>query len=185
MLIFLLLGIMVYIWTKERYGAKAGLLSLFLTVFSPNIIANGRYVTTDVAAAFGFILGSYFFVKFINNQTKRNLIYAGLAFGIAQLLKFSFNILIPLFVFTGFAYWPVSKDFFLAPYFISSVYFYYWLFTGLACLRIPCLEISHRKAKTDTRFTLRSYPIKPAANLVIWATDKPLLAHTPNIHFCF
>ena len=63
MLIFLLLGIMVYIWTKERYGAKAGLLSLFLTVFSPNIIANGRYVTTDVAAAFGFILGSYFFLS--------------------------------------------------------------------------------------------------------------------------
>ncbi|MEK7629645.1 MAG: glycosyltransferase family 39 protein [Patescibacteria group bacterium] len=176
MLIFLLLGIMVYIWTKERYGAKAGLLSLFLTVFSPNIIANGRYVTTDVAAAFGFILGSYFFVKFINNQTKRNLIYAGLAFGIAQLLKFSLIILIPLFVFTGFVYWLVSKKISFSRLILSLVsiftigYLLVWPVYAFHVWKYPI-----ERQKTDTRFTLRSYPIKPAANLVIWATDKPLL----------
>ncbi|MDP3800226.1 MAG: glycosyltransferase family 39 protein [bacterium] len=176
MLIFVLLGIMVYIWTKERYGAKTGLLGLFLTVFSPNIIANGRYVTTDVAAAFAFVLGTYFFVKFINNQTKKNLLFAGIAFGIAQLLKFSLIILVPLFVFTGIVYWFISKKisfvklvasltgiFFIGALVIWPVYqFHVW--------KYPV-----ERQKADTAFTLRSYPVKPIADAVIWATDKPLL----------
>ncbi len=176
MLIFVLLGIFVYIWTKERYGAKTGLLGLFLTVFSPNIIAHGRYVTTDVAAAFAFVLGSYFFVKYITHQTTKNLIFAGIAFGIAQLLKFSLIILVPLFVFTGLVYWLVSKKI----SFIKLVSSLAGIFVIGALVIWPVYEFHvykypPQRQKMDTQFALRSYQVKPLADAVIWAADKPLL----------
>ncbi|MDP3764045.1 MAG: glycosyltransferase family 39 protein [bacterium] len=176
MLIFVLLGIVVYIWAKERYGGKTGLFALFLTVFSPNIMAHGRYVTTDVAASFAFVLGTYFFVKFINNQTKKNLLFAGLAFGVAQLLKFSLIILVPLFIFTGLVYWIVSKKISFSRLILSLVaiftigYLLVWPVYQFHVWKYPV-----ERQKADTTFTLRSYPVKPLANAVIWMTDKPLL----------
>ena len=60
----LLLTTLIYIWAKELLGAWWGLLPTFLFAFSPTVLAHGHYVTTDIGAAFGIVLGTYFFIKY-------------------------------------------------------------------------------------------------------------------------
>ena len=95
----------VFWWGKQKYGYVGGLLVLFLTALSPNILAHARYVTTDAGAAFAFVFSIYFFVKYVSKPTLKNLALAGIAFGLAQLFKFSLFLLIPLYVFTLGAYY--------------------------------------------------------------------------------
>lgn len=89
MLLMIGLGIFLYIWAVRLYGIKTGLLVLTLFAFYPDILAHGRLVTTDIAAAFGFVITLYYFDKAINKITWRNILIAGLALGVAMLSKFS------------------------------------------------------------------------------------------------
>ncbi len=97
LLILLLLGIYVFSWTRQLFGNNAALLALFFFSFSPTFIAHGRYVTTDVAAAAGFFIATYYFIHWLKKSSVANLIYAAIFFGLAQLIKFSLFLLIPFF----------------------------------------------------------------------------------------
>jgi hypothetical protein len=97
MLLALLFGWMLFAWARKRYGPKVGLLSLFFFALSPTFVAHSRYVTTDLAAAFAFFIGIMTFIDFIENPTRGNIIKAGIAFGIAQLFKFSLFLLVPIY----------------------------------------------------------------------------------------
>lgn len=97
MLLALLFGWLFYRWASSLYGEKVGLLALFFFATSPTIIAHARYVTTDLAAAFAFFIGLATFFTYLGKPNKKTLIVAGVAFGIAQLLKFSLILLIPLY----------------------------------------------------------------------------------------
>ncbi|HPW34597.1 MAG TPA: glycosyltransferase family 39 protein [Candidatus Paceibacterota bacterium] len=95
----LLLILFTYWWAKKLVGPLWALLPAFLTALSPHILAHGHYVTTDIAAALGFFLGMYGFIRYLMAPSKKRLWLAGIAFGIAMLMKFSTVLLIPLFVF--------------------------------------------------------------------------------------
>lgn len=99
MILTLLLALLVFFWSSGLMGSWWALIPTTLTAFSPSILAHGHYVTTDIGASLGFILAIYFFGRFMMHSTRKNLIYAGIAYGIAQLLKFSAILLIPLFLF--------------------------------------------------------------------------------------
>ena len=58
------LGLMLFLWAKQWAGPAPALLTLLLYVFSPTILAHGRLVTTDVAAAFGVTLTSLAYIPF-------------------------------------------------------------------------------------------------------------------------
>jgi len=105
MLLTLILTLFVYIWSKELIGSKWALLPTTLTAFSPNFLAHGHYVTTDIGAALGTFVAIYYFVKYLNHQSKKHLIWAGLGFGVAMLMKFSTILLVPLFLLLIFIYW--------------------------------------------------------------------------------
>lgn len=96
-LLTLLLILFVYFWAKKRVGPIWALLPASLLSFSPIILAHGHYVTTDVGAALGIAVGIYFFVKYLELPSGRNMLWAGLAFGFAQVLKFSTVLLIPFY----------------------------------------------------------------------------------------
>lgn len=91
-------------WGKELGGTWVGLGALFLLAFSPTFLAHGRLVTTDVAAALGAILAMYYWLKFLFNPTRANVIKAGVAFGIAMLFKFSLLLLVPAFIIITLLY---------------------------------------------------------------------------------
>ncbi len=97
-LLTLLTVVLIYAWARELLGNEWALLPAFLFGLSPTVLAHGHYVTTDIAAAFGFLLGTYAFVRFLSSPSRGRLIAAGIALGIAELTKFSTVLLIPFFL---------------------------------------------------------------------------------------
>ena len=117
------LGLIILIWASKWYGRKMGLLALLIYAFYPDILGHGHLVTTDVAAAFGFVITIMAFDKLMENRTWANIAWASLAFGIAQLLKFSsfllFAILLILVLYRAYldrdkenSYWKKFKEYF-------------------------------------------------------------------------
>ena len=94
-------GLLLYLWAKRSYGDKVAILALFFFTFSPTILAHGRYVTTDIAAAFGFFIGLTTFVKYLEAPSRKNMLTSGFALGVALLLKFSAALLIPIYAVSG------------------------------------------------------------------------------------
>lgn len=94
MLLTLILVIFVYIWSKELMGEWWALLPTAAVALSPHFLAHGHYVTTDIGAALGTVISIYYFNRYLISPNKRSLVIAGVAFGIAQLTKFSALILV-------------------------------------------------------------------------------------------
>ncbi len=92
------LTILIYAWAAELLGAWWGLIPALLFGLSPTVLAHGHYVTTDIGAALGVVLATYYFIKSTTLPSKRRLIIAGLAFGAAQIMKFSAILIIPYFI---------------------------------------------------------------------------------------
>lgn len=187
MLLALLFGWLLFKWVSRLYGDKIGLLTLFFYCLSPTIISHSRFVTTDLGAAFGFFIGLTTFINFLNHQTKKNLIIAGIAFGIAQLLKFSLVILAPIYILLavlwvilenyGSTNWQVKKIIQESCKVIGKV-----VLLGVIALLIiwPIyqLHIWHyppERQMQDTKFILTSFKVRPLANFVVWLSDKPVL----------
>jgi len=96
-LIAVILGIGLFIWTRELAGTVAGLFAVTLFTFDPNIIAHNHYVTTDIGIAAFIFFAFYFFVRFLKNPTSKNVILSGIFLGLAELTKVSAILLFPLF----------------------------------------------------------------------------------------
>lgn len=105
MLLTLLTIILVYFLARRMMGKLWALLPAFLFGLDPTVLAQGHYVTTDLGAAFGVVLSLLFFLRYIDDPSTKNLWYAGLAFGVAQLTKFSTPLLIPLYIFFFIMLW--------------------------------------------------------------------------------
>ncbi|NQT90372.1 MAG: glycosyltransferase family 39 protein [Candidatus Omnitrophica bacterium] len=104
-----LCGLLVFIFARDLYGEKAGLFALFLYSFSPNIIAYSRLNTPDIGATFFILLSIYRFYKFLNKPKFRNIVFAGIALGLAMSSKLSALILVPLFIIIAVYKAIVSK----------------------------------------------------------------------------
>ncbi len=104
-LLTLLLILFTYLLARGVMGNLWALLPAALVGLSPNFLAHGHYVTTDVGAAFGIVFATYFFLKFVDAPSRKHLWHAGLAFGVAQLTKFSAPFLVPLFIFLAAVLW--------------------------------------------------------------------------------
>lgn len=173
-LILILLGFYIFKWSRELFGNKAGLLSLFLFSFSPTFLAHGRLVTTDVGAATGIFIASYYFIKALQNPSKRNIILAGIFFGLAELCKFSAVLLIPFFAILGFVWWLIKKTswqktlkIFLLVLIIG--YILIWPVYQYHVWNYP-----PEKQVEDSKIFLSEYPdfIKKP---ILWTADKPIL----------
>ncbi|MEE8131444.1 MAG: glycosyltransferase family 39 protein, partial [Candidatus Paceibacterota bacterium] len=112
MLLTIILVVFIYVWARELIGRWWALLPTFLFSLSPTVLSHGHYVTTDMGAALGIFLATYYFIKFLFKPSRKHLIWAGLAFGIAQLMKFSAVLLIPFFIFLIiiFFIWKINLE---------------------------------------------------------------------------
>ena len=108
MLLAVLLGWMLWLFSRRHFGERVAFLATFLYAFSPTFIAHARFVTTDLGAAVAFFIGIVAFVRFLGEPNGRNIVLAGLAFGIAELLKFSLILLIPIYGILLVA-WAVTR----------------------------------------------------------------------------
>ncbi len=106
-----LCGILLFVWAKQIYGAKAGIFGLFLYCLSPNILANSALATTDMIATFFIFLSCYMFWRFLRLNNWLNLFLSGIALGMAQLSKYSSLILYPIFfIFIIIGVWHIKKE---------------------------------------------------------------------------
>lgn len=106
--VMLFLGAFLFFWIRKLLGIKVALLTLFLYSFSPTIVAHGRLITTDVGAALGLVVATYFFLRFLENPSGTNVVFAGIAFAFAQLLKFNLILLYPFFLLLTI-FWTITK----------------------------------------------------------------------------
>jgi hypothetical protein len=105
-ILILLLGV-VYITYSVKYHTKSksiAIISSFFYAFSPNVIAHGRLVTTDLIASLTFLLVIDFWIRYLKMPSWRNILYLTVSIGIAFLSKFSTILLIPLMILSGFSY---------------------------------------------------------------------------------
>ena len=110
-----LLGFYVFLWAKKLYGDKAGVLALILYVFSPNILAQSRLVTTDLGVTCFMFIACYYFWAYMKDASFRTLCLAGLFSGLALVSKFSALILFPIFFLAACTwllttYTPLRQD---------------------------------------------------------------------------
>ena len=111
---FILAAWLLFKWIRERYGFWPGIVGLILFTFSPTVLAHARFVTTDLAAAWGILTATFFFLRYLEKPTWKNLLIAGLIFGLAQLTKFSVFLLVPYFGLLAIIWALVKSTNFLA-----------------------------------------------------------------------
>lgn len=156
-------GAVLFIWMQRFAGALAGILALFFYVFSPTLLAHGRFVTTDVAAAAGVTLAGFALIRFLHNPSRRAALASGFALGAALLCKFSTILLVPLFA-TLVLLWmflkPASRSRYLSGSGIMTL-------SAAVVVLLPYLWITARyppeKQLWDTYFTFFHMADGPAA----------------------
>lgn len=93
-------GLFCFAWSRELWSSNlAGLISLTLWCFEPNILAHGELITSDCAASTFGLGATYLFWRWLRQPTWARAVAAGLVLGLAELTKTSWIIL--------FALWPL------------------------------------------------------------------------------
>jgi hypothetical protein len=123
-----LLLFLVYYFLKKVVGVLPSLISLFLLVFSPNIIAHGSLVVFDVPLAFLCLLSILTFSLFLKDLTKnkkfwKNFILAVIFSGLALLTKFQAIFLFLSLFFGGLIYILLVKKSFWKKYLLFFIFF--------------------------------------------------------------
>ena len=184
-MLLIFLGWLIFYWTKKEFGNKTALLALTFFSFSPTFLAHGRLVTTDIAAALGAVIATYFWLRFLKSPTRKNIIFAGLIFGVAMLLKFSMALLVPFFaVITVIYAWLSTNSLKQILRYIGlailigiiGMVFVIWPVYQFHILNYPAT-----KQLSDTKYILQSSPLGPLKNLCIWMAGVPVFR--PFAHF--
>ncbi len=98
----LLLAFFVFKWAKELYGFFAGLFSLLLYVFDPNIIAHSQLMTTDLYATCMITIATYYYWQFLKSGGWRKAFLSAVILGLSQLTKYTSTYLYPIFFLISF-----------------------------------------------------------------------------------
>ena len=172
-LLALFFGWLIFDWTRKRFGSSTALLTLTFYAFSPTFLANSPLVTTDIGAAFAFFIGIITFIKFLEVPSWRNILIAGIAFGIAQLIKFSLVLLIPIILLLLVS-WVLSRpNLHWHERFRSGLKILgKTIVIGLIGLMLVWIVYAYfvwnypqERQIRDAEFTLTSFGFKPAVNL--------------------
>ena len=181
MLIFFVLSVvLIFKWAGKLYGKKAALIATFIFAFSPTVITHTRFVTTDVPAMFGILLASYFFIKWIENHSQKNMIIAGLAFGVAILTKFSTFLLIPYFLILAVIYGLTRKEKIILNVLNFTFKSLLIIIVGFILIVWPVYYFHTynypvERQVADTEYLLGSFGRRNLAEIIVWMADKPVI----------
>lgn len=144
--ILLTLGLiyLVFLWAREIYGPKAGLVAAALVGFCPNILAHGRLATTDIGVTFFFVLTVWLMRKYILKPSWNSAVIFGLSLGLVILAKFSGILILPI-VGLGFLYFWIAKK----PKILPATG-QFLLFFGLAFILVWLVYLFSLRANTGS-----------------------------------
>jgi hypothetical protein len=91
-----MLGLLVYAWSRQLFGAGGGLLSLLVYAFCPTLLAHGALATSDLMAAFFFMASVWSLWALLHRLSPfRLLVSAGALLGLF-LSKMSAVLIVPV-----------------------------------------------------------------------------------------
>ncbi|WP_157478396.1 glycosyltransferase family 39 protein [Granulicella tundricola] len=96
MLFSLVTALLVYATGRRFFGMLAGVCSLFLFVFDPNLLAHGTLISTDVGSACFFLATVYAFYLYSVQPSWKVLLVTGLLAGLALVTKFTGILIAPI-----------------------------------------------------------------------------------------
>ena len=106
-----LLGVVIFIFTRTISNSTAALIAVFMYSIEPTILAHGRVVHTDLAAALGYLLFFFALFQYHRFPTHRQAILLGVVTALALLTKYSMVILVPLPALYALALaWSYRRD---------------------------------------------------------------------------
>ena len=109
-LLTLALGALIFVYGRRLFGARAALLSVALFSLEPTMLAHGRIVHTDMAAALGYLLFFFALQTYGRAPTFPRALWFGIAAGLTFLTKFSMVILVPVFLAAlAYALWTAPR----------------------------------------------------------------------------
>lgn len=185
-LFFIFCAFLIWKFTRKIYGENAAMLATFLFAFSPTVIAHSRFVTTDMAALFGVMIGSYFFFKYLQSPTRKNFILAGIFFGVAQLCKFSVFLLAPYFVVLALLYaFLFGKKHPFREAGTKLLFTILIMMIGYIFVVWPVYYVQNRnypveRQKAETKILLSTHGNKPLVAFVNYFSDKPVVRAMAN-----
>ena len=92
----LALGWLIFVFTKDLSGPRAGVLAVALYSLEPTVLAHGRIVHTDLPAAFAYLLFVLALYRYHRLSSFRSALVVGLVTGVALVTKFSLVIVGPI-----------------------------------------------------------------------------------------
>ena len=101
----LILGLLVFQWTKELYGEFAGLFSFVFYLVCPNFLTHSIFVHTDVYASLFLTASFYYLWKYHQTNKIKYFILLSVAVALAEISKFSMIflfLLIPVLLLTRY-----------------------------------------------------------------------------------
>jgi len=198
-LLLIVCGFFIFKFARDFFGEKVAILALFLFSFSPTFLAHGRFVTTDVGAAFGVVLATFYFLKALKEPSNKNIILAGIALGISQLLKFSLILLIPFFTLLTLGWILIFKDW-KNPLKVLISSFVLWVLLVWVVYGLQIYNYPPERQLRDTKMNLESFSGGPSsiketcfspksfakikrclAEIIIWTSNKPIIR--PLAHY--
>ncbi len=89
---------LVFSWSRSLHGFVPSLISLFLYIFDPNIIAHSELVTNDLYCVGAVLFSSWCLWKFANHRSVINGLILAFALALSQITKYTAVALYPLAV---------------------------------------------------------------------------------------
>jgi len=97
LLLSVLFGLMIYLFSKKFFGTSVALLATFFFALSPNFLGHSHLVTTDMGIAAFTFLALASLAYFLKYPSTRTFILATLALASAHITKFSSVTLVPFY----------------------------------------------------------------------------------------
>jgi hypothetical protein len=101
--ITILLGLLIFLATREFFGTGAAFIALTLLAFDPNLLAHGALVTTDSALSCFMFASVYAFYRYVRVPTILRMAVVGLAVGLALASKHTGFLVLPILLLLAFA----------------------------------------------------------------------------------
>lgn len=89
----------IFLWTRTLFGKRAAWLALLFAAFCPSLLAHGGLITSDTAAALGFLVATLAWWRLLHRISASRLLSAGLTAGFLAVSKYSVVLFAPLAAF--------------------------------------------------------------------------------------
>lgn len=101
-LLSLATGVLLSIWAYQLFGRVACCLAALLWAVEPNVLAAASLVTMDSGTALFFLISLYVLWKYARQPSWPRAVWFGVVMGLAQLVKFTSLLLVPLCLVSWF-----------------------------------------------------------------------------------